>query len=84
MAKWQGIVKANREAPTLRFADGREELPRSSTAAMAAAFRPTSTMEQEIAGGLMACMIACALNSCGPAMESLGLCQHTKKVVSLA
>ena len=56
MAKWQGIVKANREAPTLRFADGREELPRSSTAAMAAAFRPTSTMEQEIAGGLLAYM----------------------------
>ena len=51
MAKWQGIVKANREAPTLRFADGREELPRSSTAAMAATFRPSSSMEQEIAGG---------------------------------
>lgn len=42
VSKWQAIVKANREAPTLKFAAGNEDVPRTSTtAALTAKFAPT-------------------------------------------
>ena len=41
VAKWVPLVKANREAPTLRFAAGNEDVPRASTtAALTAKFTP--------------------------------------------
>lgn len=55
MTKWQSIVKANREAATLKFATGREDVQRtSSTAALTAKFAPARDFEREIAGMLEA------------------------------
>lgn len=42
--------QANREAPTLRFDDGRADLPQmSTTAALAAAFVPSTPLEEQVA-----------------------------------
>ena len=51
MTKWQQIVKANREAPTLRFERPGESLPRAavSTASLAASFKPETDLEAEVA-----------------------------------
>lgn len=55
VTKWQNIVKANREAPTLKFATGREEVQRTSTtAALTAKFAPARDFEREIASMLEA------------------------------
>lgn len=55
MSKWQSIVKANREAPTLRFATGNEDVPRTSTTgALIAKFTPTQDFEKDIASMLEA------------------------------
>ena len=55
VSKWQSIVKANREAPTLRFAAGNEDVPRTSTTgALIAKFRPSRDFEKEIAAMLAA------------------------------
>ncbi len=49
MTKWQPIVKANREAPTLRFTADTPAVPRPSTiAALTAAHRPETDMEAEV------------------------------------
>ena len=50
ITKWQPLVKANREAPTLEFKSGRDDVARSnSTAALAAKFVPGNDMEEQIA-----------------------------------
>ena len=55
VTKWQSIVKANREAPTLKFASGNEDVPRtSSTSALTAKFAPSQDYEKEIAAMLEA------------------------------
>lgn len=55
VAKWQSIVKANREAPTLKFATGREDVPRTTTtAALTAKFAPSGDFERQIAEMLQA------------------------------
>ncbi|BDA46715.1 probable U3 small nucleolar RNA-associated protein 14 homolog A [Coccomyxa sp. Obi] len=55
VTKWQSIVKANREAPTLKFATGREDVQRTSTtAALTAKFAPARDFEREIASMLEA------------------------------
>ena len=55
VSKWQSIVKANREAPTLRFAAGNEDVPRTSTTgALIAKFQPSRDFEKEIAAMLAA------------------------------
>ena len=55
VSKWQSIVKANREAPTLKFAAGNEDVPRTSTTgALIAKFQPSRDFEKEIAAMLAA------------------------------
>ncbi len=55
VTKWQSIVKANREAPTLKFASGNEDVPRTSTtSALTAKFAPSQDYEKEIAAMLEA------------------------------
>ena len=55
VTKWQAIVKANREAPTLKFASGNEDVPRTSTTgALTAKFAPSQDYEREIAAMLQA------------------------------
>lgn len=55
VSKWQAIVKANREAPTLKFASGNEDVPRTSTTgALIAKFEPARDFEKEIAAMLEA------------------------------
>lgn len=55
VTKWQTIVKANREAPTLKFASGNEDVPRTSTiSALTAKFAPSQDYEKEIAAMLEA------------------------------
>jgi hypothetical protein len=55
VTKWQPIVKANREAPTLKFATGREDVPRTTTtAALTAKFAPSREFEKQIAELLQA------------------------------
>lgn len=55
VSKWQSIVKANREAATLKFATGCEDVQRTSTtAALTAKFAPARDFEREIAGMLEA------------------------------
>ena len=55
VSKWQSIVKANREAPTLKFATGNEDVPRTSTTgALIAKFQPSRGFEKEIAAMLAA------------------------------
>ena len=55
VSKWQAIVKANREAPTLKFASGNEYVPRTSTTgALTAKFEPARDFEKEIAAMLEA------------------------------
>ena len=55
VSKWQSIVKANREAPTLKFAAGNEDVPRTSTTgALIAKFEPSRDFEKEIATMLAA------------------------------
>ena len=55
VTKWQSIVKANREAPTLKFASGNEDVPRTSTtSALTAKFAPAQDYEKEIAAMLEA------------------------------
>ncbi|GBF90520.1 hypothetical protein Rsub_03516 [Raphidocelis subcapitata] len=51
VTKWQPVVKANREAPTLRFTSARHEVPDrgASTAALLEGFRPEGDMEAEVA-----------------------------------
>ena len=80
VSKWQPIVKANREAPTLRFSDGREELPGSSTAALAATHQPASQMEREIAGatpGLKAAWLGHVLHQ----REQLSACNRKQSLL---
>ncbi|GAQ90786.1 U3 small nucleolar RNA-associated protein 14 [Klebsormidium nitens] len=49
VAKWQPLVKANREAPTIVFsADKKGTVAQLSTAGMAAKFVPTTDLEKEI------------------------------------
>ena len=50
MSKWQPIVKANREKPTLKFTDQeRDKMQRKETiAAMNADFQPANDFEKEI------------------------------------
>lgn len=53
--KWLPIVKANREAPTLRFTADKAAVPRTTTtAAIAAKHRPETDMEAEVAALLEA------------------------------
>ncbi|KAK9837770.1 hypothetical protein WJX74_004747 [Apatococcus lobatus] len=53
IAKWQPIIKANREAPTLTFTTGQERAAKpGSVAALAATFTPDNKMEAEIAAVL--------------------------------
>ncbi|PRW50835.1 U3 small nucleolar RNA-associated 14-like protein A [Chlorella sorokiniana] len=48
--KWVPIVKANREAPTIRFTADKSAVPRvTTTAALAAKHRPETDMEAEVA-----------------------------------
>ncbi|KAK9806336.1 hypothetical protein WJX72_010623 [[Myrmecia] bisecta] len=55
VTKWQPVVKANREAPTIRFTSGREDIPKTNTtAAMASSFKPETDMEAEVAALLQA------------------------------
>ena len=56
VTKWQAQVKANREAPTLDLTKQQREGPKgpNSLASLAAAFKPQSAMEQEIAAMLQA------------------------------
>ena len=55
VSKWQAIVKANREAPTLHLNEGREPpKPASSIAALAANFQPQTAMEKDIEAMLQA------------------------------
>ena len=55
VSKWQSIVKANREAPTLKFAAGNKDVPRTSTTgALIAKFQPSRDFEKEIAAMLAA------------------------------
>eukprot|EP00873_Tetraselmis_striata_P003871 jgi/Tetstr1/424135/TSEL_014744.t1 len=56
VTKWQPLVKANREAPTLKFDGPRDSLPRAavSTASLAATFRPATGLEEEVAAMLEA------------------------------
>ncbi len=55
VSKWQAIVKANREAPTVKFASGNEDVPRTSTiGALTAKFEPACDFEREIAAILEA------------------------------
>jgi U3 small nucleolar RNA-associated protein 14 len=55
VAKWIPLVKANREAPTLRFAADRAAVPRTaSVAALAARHAPETAMEAEVAALLEA------------------------------
>lgn len=49
VTKWMPLVKANREAPTLRFTADRDAVPRTSTtAALAAKHVPETDMEAEV------------------------------------
>lgn len=49
VAKWQPLVKANREAPTIVFsADKKGTVAQCSTAGMTAKFVPTTDLEKEI------------------------------------
>ncbi|KAI3427018.1 hypothetical protein D9Q98_006960 [Chlorella vulgaris] len=53
--KWLPIVKANREAPTLRFTADKAAVPRTTTtAAIAAKHQPENDMENEVAALLQA------------------------------
>jgi len=55
VSKWQSIVKANREAVTLRFAAGNEDVPKTTTtSALTAKFAPSQDYEKEIAAMLEA------------------------------
>ena len=55
VSKWQSIVKANREAPTLKFATGNQDVPRTTTtSALTAKFAPSQDYEKEIAAMLEA------------------------------
>ncbi|PSC76740.1 U3 small nucleolar RNA-associated 14-like protein A isoform A [Micractinium conductrix] len=48
--KWLPIVKANREAPTIRFTADKSAIPRiTTTAALAARHKPETDMEAEVA-----------------------------------
>ena len=53
VAKWQPIVKTNREKPTLKFTDQeRDKMQRKETiAAMNADFQPSNDFEREIMVG---------------------------------
>lgn len=48
VAKWQPLVKQNREAPSLTFNE-REPLPTSTVAALADKHKPMTDMEKEVA-----------------------------------
>ncbi|KAG2423906.1 hypothetical protein HXX76_014959 [Chlamydomonas incerta] len=57
VTKWTSIVKANREAPTLRLVAGRDEVPRvTTTAALVAQHTPSAdnALEAEVAALLQA------------------------------
>lgn len=55
IGKWTPLVRVNREAPTLVFADSRKQVPQaSSTAALTSSFAPESAMEAEVAALLKA------------------------------
>ncbi|KAL6752320.1 small-subunit processome [Haematococcus lacustris] len=55
VSKWQPLVKANREAPTLRFTAARDEVPHvNTTAALVAQHVPEGDMEAEVAALLQA------------------------------
>lgn len=55
VTKWTPIVRVNREAPTLVFAHPKNDVAKtSSTAAIAAKFKPESKMEAEVAAMLKA------------------------------
>ncbi|MEW5305610.1 MAG: hypothetical protein WDW36_008141 [Sanguina aurantia] len=57
LSRWQGLVKANREAPTIRFTAARDEVSRlETTAAIVSQFQadPGNEMESEVAALLEA------------------------------
>mmetsp|Transcript_5357 Transcript_5357/g.11731 ORF Transcript_5357/g.11731 Transcript_5357/m.11731 type:complete len:1130 (-) Transcript_5357:373-3762(-) len=61
VTKWQSIVKANREAPTLVFTSATGEVPRvTTTAAIAAKHTPETDLEREVAALLEAAGAASA------------------------
>ena len=50
VSKWQPIIQANREAPTLVFTGPSNDVGQTNTtAALTAKFQPKSTMEAEVA-----------------------------------
>ena len=50
MTKWQPIVRANREAPTLVFSAPTHEISNTnSTAALVGKFKAKSSMEEQVA-----------------------------------
>ncbi|GIL87950.1 hypothetical protein Vretifemale_15914 [Volvox reticuliferus] len=61
VTKWQSIVKANREVPTLRLVSGRDQVPRvTTTAALVAQHTPSAdnALEAEVAALLQAAGVA--------------------------
>mmetsp|Transcript_37964 Transcript_37964/g.96008 ORF Transcript_37964/g.96008 Transcript_37964/m.96008 type:complete len:1095 (-) Transcript_37964:202-3486(-) len=72
VAKWQPLVKANREAPSLAFTAARDEVPRvNTTAALVAGHTPEEGMEAEVAALLQAAGAASA-HAVAATEEALG------------
>ncbi len=66
-------MQANREAPTLHFKSGAEDVPRTnSTAALAAKFAPEAGLEAEVAA-MLAAAGASNAEALAEAEESLAL-----------